>query len=321
MKRVEHLTTKRELTYLSKVEDRLNRRARRAQRREEGEDDVSEDSENDEIDRYMGLRKEERRARMANEVRTVLREEEIKRLLQKDKKGRNDLQNLMIKQANAASANLDKRKLAVYERVEEIEALKNELVILEPLPCVVTTMEMCLIGYKETMRFLQRDDISLQFERASLLQCKMSVRLMFSERKSPIQVKVEMLWRFAVVMHDFHSNQGGNTREKYFLLALHAYNLLNEQIVKEVRRRKRVRAKGMEEEKARLVVPAPWELGQPDLFWEMGAVLASLEQRKDEEDALLLTKRIEKANDPAGLYRMQSQPVPVKFPPPVLPPE
>ncbi len=304
---------------MRKLEDREQRRSHRAIRKEQGEEEVSEDSDDEEIDAYAGLTDKERWNRMMNESRAILREEETIRLLTKDKKGQNVLQNMAIKQSNAANHQMERRKKEIHDSVDQIDVLKKELVILEPLSCVHVTLEMCLIGYKEVMRFLSRDDVAQQYEKASLLQLKMSVELIFKQRKSPIQVKVEMLWRFAVVMQDFM--QGSRDREKYLLTALYAYNLLKDQVARETRRRAKVALRGTDEEKARLCQPAAWDEGHPTLYWELGAIVNSLEQDREDEIACLLHRRMDQANSLLAFAHLKEKPRKVPMPADVLAPE
>ena len=313
------MTQKAYEAHASRVEAREQRRGARELRIEQGEGDVSEDSDDDEIDRYAALTDRERWNRMMNEARAIMRAEEEQRLKQKDKKGHNVLQNMAIKQANAATDAMQRRERAIHDQVAQIEVLQDELVILEPLSCVHTTLEMCLIGYKEAMRFLARGDITQQFEKASLLQCKMSVETIFRQRRSPIQVKAEMLWRFAVVMQDF--NHGSYERDKYLRLAMYASSILRVLIAKETKRREKVRAKGSDEEKARLQLPAEWEVEQPELFWELAALINGLEQQRDDEDMCTLHRRMERANNVSSLAVLREKPRKIPIPPDVLPPE
>lgn len=306
LKKVEHTAQKKYEMHLQLLEDRVHRRQMRSIRRDHGEDDVSDDSEDEDIDKYSGLTEEEKWNRMMNEAREELKEDEVRRLMNREKKRQNALQNKMMRQGQSADVlEEEKIKQEVLAEVTKQEAFSKELVILEPLPCVNTAMEMCLIGYQEALRFLRRNDIYAQFEKASLQQCQMSVELAFQQRKSPIQVKAEMLWRFSVVMHDFMQGARGTHRHKYLVLAAHAYMLLYDQVMLERTRRDSVRAGDDDEAKERLSPEAEWEEGKPDLYWELGALVNSMECEMDDEDAVWLYNEMERVNNASAFARLR----------------
>lgn len=312
------LAQKRFNEHTQALEDRANRRQMRDLRRQT-ETDVSDDSEEEDIDRYNGLSNEEKWNRMLNEARDQLREEEIKRLLTKEKKRQNVLQNKAMKQGQSAMLQVHKIQQEVVRKVDENVAFKKDLVIMDPLPCVHVTLEMCLIGYKEAMRFLSRSDIFQQFEKASLQQLRMSVDLVLQHRKSPVQVKLEMLWRFAVVTNDFL--HGSRQREKYLLLSYYAYLLLQSQVNAERERRARVLETGTEEERERLAIQADWEVGRPPLFWELGALVNSMEMETDDEDSVRLHRRMEEINNASAFVVLRRRPQKVPVPEDVTPVE
>lgn len=263
--------------HLQLLEDRQHRRQMREIRRDDGEADVSEDSDDDDVDRYLGLSDEEKWARMLNEAKEAIMGEEVRRLMTKEKKRQNVLQNKAMRQGQSALFEVDKVRNDIEKRLEKQDVYGKRLVILEPLSCITTTLEMCLIGYKEVMRHLARSDISHQLEKASVDQCKVSIELVFAERQSPVQVKVEMLWRFAIVMNAFLHGARSAEREKFLILAGHAYAMLREQVRLERERRAYVREYGTDEQVALLAGEADWEVGYLPLHYELSALINSAE--------------------------------------------
>jgi len=320
-KKIEHMAQQQYELNQQLVEDRQHRRQMREIRRDDGEEDVSEDSEDEEIDRYMGLTDEEKWARMLNEAKESIMAEEVRRLMVKEKKRQNALQNKARRQGQNALFEAEKVRGDIERKLEKQDVYHKKLVILEPLSCVTTTLEMCLIGYKETMRHLNRNDIYQQYEKATTEQCKISVELVFLERLSPIQVKVEMLWRFAVIMHAFMHGSRSTQREKYLSLAAHAYSLLRDQVRLERERRAHVREYGTDEEVALLAGEADWEVGHPALHYELSALLNSAEMEMDEEDAIALHLDMEIANNAHAFTVLREKVVPVAMPERVTAPE
>jgi len=287
-------------------------------RRNEGEEDVSEDSEDEELDGYAGLEEIELHIRMANQVREALRQEEIQRLLLADKRAQNTLQNMAMKQEAAAAEEMRRRREEIEHIVNGYKVLKKQVVIQESLSCVHTTLEMCLIGLKEANRFLARSDIQKDFEKATPEQLRVSVETFFQNSKSPIQVKAEMMWRFAVIMQDFM--HGSHQRQKYLDLARYAYKILSRMIDEERERRARVRLEGTDEEKSLLVDPAEWDEGVPELGWEFDAIAVSAEQDREAQLMLQLREALEKANNVNAFDNPKYPPRKVAVPDDVYPP-
>jgi len=64
-----------------------------------------------------------------------------------------------------------------------------------------------------------------------------------------------------------------------------------------------------------------WEEGKPDLYWELGALVNSMEMEMDEEDAVNLYNEMERVNNASAFARLRDQVTRVPMPEDVAPPD
>jgi len=191
--------------------------------------------ENGEMDMPMpdalfgdGLDDEARLARYIGEERRVLENEEMVRKLSKLQKKHNVMQNAMLKGNRIGSGydrdTVDLRVVQKELRKARRDEEEREIVLEEDLPLYRDMCNAAAKGQKALFAYLEQEHVLRELAQADLRYLRASVDATLERRKSPLNFRVEVVWRVACTIQEWKRGE----REQNLRLALHSYTRLLE---------------------------------------------------------------------------------------------
>jgi hypothetical protein len=175
-----------------------------------------------------GLAGDVRLAQQIIAERKTIANEEMVRKLAKLQRKHNTMQNAMTK-GNKVAAGYDRDEIDL--RVVQKELKKNRekaktavIVLEEAIPLIRNATNAAAVGMKALLAYLSQESILREFSQTDIRYLRASLDAELERRNSPINFRVEILWRFACIIHEFKKGD----REQNLRLAQHVYEKLLE---------------------------------------------------------------------------------------------
>jgi hypothetical protein len=174
-----------------------------------------------------GLDESQRLAQYITEELRVLENAEMVRKLNKLQKKHNVMQNALLKSNKAAGYDRDMIDLKVVQK--ELKKAKKdedekEIILEEPLPIYRDMCDSAAKGQKALFAYLEQEHVLRELSQSDLRYLKASVDATLERRKSPLNFRVEVVWRIACTIQEWKRGE----RELNIRLALHTYHRLLE---------------------------------------------------------------------------------------------
>lgn len=162
---------------------------------------------------------------IAEELRAIENEEMVRKLAKLQRK-HNTMQNAMLK-GNKIGAGYDRDQvdLKVVQkqlRKSRKEEENREIVLEEALPLIRNAIDAVAKGQKALFAFLEEEATLRELAQTDLRYLRASLEAHLERRDSPLNFRVETLWRLACTVHEWRRGD----REQNLRVALHAYALL-----------------------------------------------------------------------------------------------
>jgi hypothetical protein len=175
-----------------------------------------------------GMDEVERLARYVGEERKQIENEEMVRKLSKLQKKHNAMQNAMLK-GNKIGQGYDRDTVdlkVVQKQLKRARKDEEEKIIVldEALPLYRDMCDASAKGQKALFAYLEQEHVLRELSQADLRYLRASVDATLERRKSPLNFRVEVVWRVACTIQEWKRGE----REQNLRLALHSYTALLE---------------------------------------------------------------------------------------------
>ena len=161
--------------------------------------------------------------------RQALENDEMLRKLAKLQRKHNTMQNAMLK-GNKIASGYDREVIDLKVIQKQLRKKRKDeetkVIVLEEAHALIRdAMDAVAKGQKALFAYLETEATLRGFQETDIRVLRASLDATLYRRASPLNFKVEVLWRFAATIQEWR----GGSREQNLRLALHTYLLLLEQ--------------------------------------------------------------------------------------------
>lgn len=152
--------------------------------------------------------------------------EEAKRRIQKHQRKLNDLRNASKNNQKIKDFNwMDEENKWLEKYTNNINNDDQPIIISEPVHVINELLESCLISQQSLIQLLHSESIQYELSSTDTRILHASLDASFNGRRSPLNFRVEMLWRFASTIQDIYIS---TNRKLLLQLSIYSYHLLIE---------------------------------------------------------------------------------------------
>lgn len=128
--------------------------------------------------------------------------------------------------ANLARKGHDVRYLLKKEKLLSKPKTKRTFVLASPLELLNTALELSLVHQEQLLVFFASEQFRTMMIEEPAGKLTASLQSVLANRKSPLQVRIHMLWQFSSSLHAYIINGGQGDRLSSLKLAIKGYDLL-----------------------------------------------------------------------------------------------